>query len=116
MTQTAQIPTPAPAGPAPAGTCPGSRVVRSSPEDLAYRTASHLRDALIAAGFDADRDFPTLRGDVTSSGEPFIAFGRIRPGVAERFAALLLNQPPGPCAAAAAGRPAGAQGTDSGAV
>ncbi|HEY3868172.1 MAG TPA: hypothetical protein VGM10_07465 [Actinocrinis sp.] len=69
----------------------GSRILRSPAEDTAYRTAARLREALLAAGFEADREFPALRGDVTSSAEPFVTLGRFRPGAAERLTALLLS-------------------------
>lgn len=107
MTQTA-LTQPSQNQPAADGTAPqaGPRFMRSSPEDVAYRTAARVREALLAAGFDADRDFPALHGDVTSSGEPFITLGRFRPGVAERFAALLLIERSEPRAAGAAARAA----------
>jgi len=69
----------------------------STAASLAHRTAAHLREALSAAGFDVDRDFPALHGDTTASDEPFITLGRFRPATADRFAALLLGvRPPMP--------------------
>lgn len=106
VTQTALTqPSQNPATPGRTAYPAGSRVLRPLPEDVAYRTAARLRDALFAAGFEADRDFPALRGDVTSSAEPFVTLGRFRPGAAEQLAALLL-----------AAATAGATGTATGAA
>lgn len=57
---------------------------------VAYRAAARLRAALTAAGFDVDCDFPSLRGDTTTSDEPFVALGRLRAEVADSLARALL--------------------------
>jgi hypothetical protein len=56
---------------------------------VAYRAAARLRAALAAAGFEVDEDFPSLRGDTTTSDEPFVALGRLRPEVALALADLV---------------------------
>jgi uncharacterized NAD(P)/FAD-binding protein YdhS len=56
---------------------------------LAHRAAARLREALTAAGFDVDRDFPALHGDTTTSDEPFVTLGRFSPASAEEVAALV---------------------------
>ena len=58
-------------------------------QERAWRLAERMRDSLAAAGFDVERDFPRMRGDITASNEPFLTFGRVSPDVGERLADLL---------------------------
>lgn len=59
---------------------------------LAYQAAADLRAALVRAGFEPRRDFPTLRGDITASDEPFVTFGRISLPAVWQLTMLLLTQ------------------------
>jgi hypothetical protein len=117
VTQTALTqPSQNPAAPDRTAYPAGTRVVRPFPEDVAYRTAARLREALFAAGFEADRDFPALRGDVTNSAEPFITLGRFRPAAAEQLAELLFAVSSAACATALATGATVASAADSGRI
>ncbi len=59
----------------------------------AQDAARDLREALTAAGFDVDRDFPRLSGDTTASDEPNITLGRFKPAVAARLAQMARTTP-----------------------
>lgn len=59
--------------------------------ERARQLADSLRESLTAAGFEVERDFPSLRGDVTVSNEPFLTLGRLRPDVSEHLAAVLTR-------------------------
>jgi hypothetical protein len=63
-------------------------------QERAWGLAERMRESLAAAGFDVDRDFPRLRGDVTVSNEPFLTLGRLSPDVGERLAELLAQTLP----------------------
>jgi hypothetical protein len=63
-------------------------------QERAGRLAERMRESLAAAGFDVDRDFPRLRGDMTVSNEPFLTFGRLSPDVGDRLAAVLAGASP----------------------
>lgn len=70
----------------PATTTAGGPV--DVPSD-AQRAALRLRSALEEVGFDIERDFAHCRADVTSSGEGFVAIGRLSLSTADRLAATL---------------------------
>jgi hypothetical protein len=59
--------------------------------ERARQLADRLRESLAAAGFEVERDFPSLRGDITVSNEPFLTLGRLRPDVSEHLVAALAN-------------------------
>jgi hypothetical protein len=60
-------------------------------QDQARRLAERMRESLAAAGFDVDRDFPSLRGDTTVACEPFLTLGRLSADVGERLLAALVG-------------------------
>ncbi|HEX4788966.1 MAG TPA: hypothetical protein VH372_10930 [Actinospica sp.] len=70
--------------PAPYGTV-------SPAAESARILAERMRAALTAAGFVIERDFPSLRGDITLSDEPFVTLGRLTPAVVEVLAAALVE-------------------------
>lgn len=57
----------------------------------ARQLAERMRASLAAAGFEVERDFPSLRGDITVSDEPFLTLGRLTPAVTEHLVAALTN-------------------------
>lgn len=59
----------------------------------ARELAERMRASLTAAGFEVERDFPSLRGDTTVSGEPFLTLGRLTPAVTEHLVAALTDTP-----------------------
>jgi len=61
--------------------------------ERARRLAERMRASLAAAGFEVERDFPSLRGDTTASDEPFLTLGRLTPDVTEHLAAVLTYGP-----------------------
>jgi hypothetical protein len=48
-----------------------------------------LRAALVEAGFDVERDFAVFHPDVTSTGQGFVAVGRLSITTADRLAEVL---------------------------
>jgi hypothetical protein len=72
--------------PAPYGTVTDST-------ERARRLAERMRASLTAAGFEVERDFPSLRGDTTVCDEPFLTLGRLTPDVTEHLAAALTYTP-----------------------
>lgn len=72
--------------PAPYGTV-------TAAAERARLLAERMRASLTAAGFDVNRDFPSLRGDTTVSDEPFLTLGRLSPSVTELLAAALTDKP-----------------------
>lgn len=84
-TTTAAVPvTPAAATAAPYGTVTPAAA-------RARQLAERMRASLAAAGFEVERDFPSLRGDITVSNEPFLTLGRLTPAVTEHLVAALTN-------------------------
>jgi hypothetical protein len=70
---------------------PGAYGSVSPAQDQARRLAERMRESLAAVGFDVDRDFPTLHGDVTVAHEPFLTLGRLSADVGERLVAALAG-------------------------
>lgn len=80
-----------PARPEPPAQAPYGTVTPAAAR--ARQLAERMRASLAAAGFEVDRDFPSLRGDTTVADEPFLTLGRLTPAVTEHLAEALCATP-----------------------